>query len=406
PNRGCTPKKVLVAAAHALDEIERASVHGIEVATPRVQWSRLIERARNMVAFVPDAMESVARKRGDVFRGHATFIDAHTVNVDGRVLRAAHIVIATGSRPRPLAIPGAEYLTTSEDVLGDPVFPDEVIFIGGGVIALEFAHVLQRVGSRVRILEAMPRLLPRQDAEAVGELQAETGRIGVAIETDVKVVRIEPSEGRLRVHYEVGGKAYSRLADRVVNGTGRIANVGDLDLEAAGIEHDGVRVLVDEYLRSTSQPHIWVAGDALAHTAQLSPLATYEGAIVGHNILHGPVKQPDYTATPSVVHTVPALASVGLTQEQASSRGLAVRVVRNDMTSWFSGKSYGETTAFAKVLIDEHTDHIRGAHLVGHRGEELIHLFALAIAREITATELANTHFAFPTFSSDVRNLL
>ncbi|MGH1345940.1 MAG: dihydrolipoyl dehydrogenase family protein [Nannocystales bacterium] len=406
PNRGCTPKKVLVAAAHVLDEIARASVHAIEVEKPKLDWPQLIARAQDMISFIPDAMASTAGKRADVYRGRARFVDPHTVEVGGVELRGEHIVIATGSRPRPLAFEGAEHLVTSEVVLSDPELPDEVLFVGGGVIAMEFAHVLQRAGSEVTILEVMPRLLSRLDEDAVAALRTETESLGTQIHTGIQVVRIEPENGRLRVHYTLAGEAQSKLVDRVVNGAGRVANVDGLNLEAAAVEHDRGRITVDAYLRSKSQPHIWVAGDALANSAQLSPLAGYEGSIVGHNIVHGPEKTPDYRTVPSVVHTVPALASVGLSEAQAIEAGKNVRVTKNDMATWFSGRSYAETTAFAKVLIDKETDLILGAQMVGHRGEELIHVFALAMAHGITASNLAASHFAFPTFSSDIKNLL
>ena len=406
PNRGCTPKKVLVAAAHALHEIESASAHGIETGPVSIDWGKLIDREKALISHVPDMMAGVAEKRGKVFRGTAKFVGPTAVEVNGQRLEADNIVIATGSTPRPLPIPGAELLITSDEVLSERSRPGEVVFIGGGVIAMEFSHVYARAGTRVTILEAMPRLLPAVDQDAVAVIRAESERIGIAIKTDVKVTRIERAGGRLRVIFQHDGAEHSITADRIVNGAGRIANVAGLDLVAAGVEHDGIRIAVDAHLRSVSNPAVWFVGDALVGPAQLSPLATYKGRIVGRNIVEGAALEPDYTVVPSGVFTVPALSSVGLTEAQAAEQGLDVTVAVNDMTGWFSGKTYAESVAWVKTLVEKGSGRIVGAHMVGHQGEELIHLFAMAMAHGITAAQIKEQLFAFPTFSADIKAML
>lgn len=406
PNRGCTPKKVLVAAAHALHEIEIAPTHGIEVGEPVLHWDKLIERKSSMIDFIPSAMRDTAASRGDVYQGKAVFTGPNTLDVDGQTIEADNIVIATGSITRPLNIPGAEYLTTSDDVLSEPQRPDTVVFVGGGVIAMEFSHVYSRAGASVTILEAMPRLLPRLDHDAVDQLRAETERLGVEVKTSVEVLAIEPEGDQLKVRYRIDGSEKSLVADRVVNGTGRIANVADLNLDAGNVKYDGIRIDTDEFLRSTSNPSVWVAGDALVHSAQLSPLATYEGRTVGHNIVHGAEKVPDYSVIPSAVYTVPALASVGLTEQEAEARQLDYDVQSSDMSGWFSARFYAETAAWSKVLIDRKSRTVLGAHILGHHGEELIHLFALAMRHNISVDELGGDIFAFPTFSADLGSMV
>ena len=406
PNRGCTPKKVLVAAAHTLHEIEIAKLHGITVGKPRLDWARLIDREKAMIASIPEKMAGLAEKRGAVFRGHGRFVGPRAVAVDGETLEAGHIVIATGSKPRSLPIDGAEHMITSDEVLSERTLPKQVIFIGGGVIAMEFSHVYARAGARVTILEATPRILPGLDADAVAEVRRESERIGITIKTSVKVKKIACQDGRLRVSYEHDGKAATLAAARVVNGAGRVANVDGLDLDAGEVRHDGVKVAVEPCLRSVSNPAVWVCGDALVGPGQLSPLATYEGQIVGRNIVNGSSEAPDYSSVPSCVFTVPALASVGLTEAQAKDKGVKVAVQVNDMRDWFSGETYGETVAWAKVLVEETSGRIAGAHLVGHSGEELIHLFALAMKHGITAADLKSTVYAFPTFTADVKSLV
>ena len=406
PNRGCTPKKILVAAAHSLHEIAHASAHGITVGDTRLDWGKLMDRKEEMIGFIPGAMHSTAEKRGKVFKGTAKFVGPNQIDVDGTVIEGENIVIATGSTPRTLPIPGAELMTTSDDVLSDRNLPGEVVFVGGGVIAMEFAHVYARAGVKVTILEAMPQLLPRMDADAVSVIRGETENLGVTIKTGVSITEISQDGARLAVSFEEAGSQQKITADRVINGAGRVANVADLDLDAGNITHDGIRIEVNDHLQSTSNPAVWVAGDALVHTAQLSPVATYEGRTVGHNIVHGPEKKPDYSVLPSAVYTVPALSSVGLSEVEAKDKGHNVRVVTSDMAQWFSAKTYAENAAWSKVLIDADTDRILGAHMVGHQGEELIHLFALAMRHNLTAADLSDGFYAFPTFSADVKSMV
>ncbi len=406
PNRGCTPKKVLVAAAQALHEIEIAHTHGIEVGPARLNWSKLIQRKNDMIDFIPGAMEDTANNRGTVYKGKAKFVGANAVEVNGFRVEGENFVIATGSIPRPLPLPGAELLITSDQVLSELERPEEVVFIGGGVIAMEFSHVYARAGSNVTILEMMPQLLPRLDSDAVDQIKAESERIGIAISTGIEVKRIEKHGQRLRVYYAHQGKEISIDADRVVNGTGRIANVAELDLAAANIQFDGIRIEVDDNLRSVSNPGVWVAGDALVTSAQLSPVATYEGRLVGQNIVGGDTRSPDYRVIPSAVYTVPALSSVGITEAEGKAAGMNVEVKSADMSGWFSARFYAETAAWSKVIIDRSNRKILGAHIVGHHGEELIHLFSLAMRHNITADELAGEMFAFPTFAADIKSMV
>ncbi|MFZ2019152.1 MAG: NAD(P)/FAD-dependent oxidoreductase [Methyloceanibacter sp.] len=407
PNRGCTPKKVLVAAAHALHEIGQAHVHRIKVGKPKLDWAALIDREKEMIEGIPDSLEETLQGRGvELIRAPAKFKDANTVEAGGRTLEAKTIVIATGSTPRPLPILGAELMITSDEVLSERKLPDSVVFIGGGVIALEFGHVYARAGAKVTILEVLPQLLPALDSDAVEQVRKESERIGIDIHTGVKVKRVEKTNKRLRTVFEVGGKEMSVKSDRVVNGAGRIANVAELDLEAGNVAHEGFRVAVDATMRSTSNPSVYLCGDVLSGAPQLSPIATYEGRLVGRNIVDGPKYKPDYSSLPTAVYTVPALATVGLSEAKAKEKGLKTRVQVNDMEYWFSTRQFAETVAWSKIIVDEESDTVVGAHFVGHAGEELINIFGLAMKHGIKASEIRDFIFAYPTFSADIKSML
>jgi len=407
PNRGCTPKKVLVAAGHALHEIDRAFIHHITVGKPKLDWAALIDREKDMIKDIPTNLaRSMAKRNVEVIKGRAAFTGPNIIRVGDRRLEANHIVIATGSKPRPLPIPGAELMITSDEMLSERELSASVIFVGGGVIALEFGHVYARAGSNVTILEALPQLLPAMDADAVARLQTESERIGIRVRTAVSVKRIERVNGRLRVHFTHEGAEHAADAERVVNGAGRVANVAALDLAAGQVEHANGRIAIDHYLRSTSNPNVYVCGDAVPTSPQLSPIATYEGEIVGRNIVEGPTQAPDYASIATSVYTVPPLASVGLTEAAARQAGFAVDVHTNDMLDWFSAKTYAETVAWSKVIVDQSTDRILGAHFVGHSGQELVNIFGLAMRFSITASQIRENIYAYPTFSSDIKHML
>jgi glutathione reductase (NADPH) len=407
PNRGCTPKKVLVAAGQALHEIERASIHHIAVGRPKLDWARLIDREKDMIKDIPaNLARAMAKRQVEIIKGHGAFTGPNTVRVGNRELHAGHIVIATGSKPRPLPIPGAELMITSNEMLSERELPGSVIFVGGGVISLEFGHVYARSGATVTILEALPQLLPAMDADAVAHLQAESERIGIRVKTAVSIKRIEKINRRLRVVFDHAGAEHAMEADRVVNGAGRVANVDTLDLAAGRVEHNNGRIAIDEHLRSISNSNVYVCGDAVPTSPQLSPLATYEGDIVGRNIVEGPRHGPDYASMATSVYTVPPLASVGLTEAAARQKGLSIDIHTNDMLGWFSAKTYAETVAWSKVIVERSTDRILGAHFVGHAGQELINIFGLAMRFGITARQLRENVYAYPTFASDLKHML
>lgn len=406
PLRGCVPKKVLVAAAETLDTIAHADTHAIAVTRPKLDWAQLIAREQSFTEGKSETLEKSLQQRGiDLYQGRAHFVGNRRIQVDSTMLEAAKVVIATGSKPRPLSVAGAEYLITSDDLLNLKALPEQLVFIGGGVISLEFAHVLARAGAKVTILEVGSCLLPMMDADAVENLRAATENLGIEIITQVEVEAIVLEGSAFKVRFKHQGKTHTRLAEKVVNSAGRIPDVEDLDLAAASIEHKGPNIVHTEYLRSTSNPDVYIAGDTVPDSAQLSPLATYEGKLVGESIIQGDVRTPEYLAVPSVVFTVPALAAVGLTEAEAKEE-FNCEIQQNDMRAWFSFSLYGSEIAYSKVIIEAESRRILGAHLVGKRAEELIHLFALAMKFQVSADDLAAMVYAFPTFSSDIASMV
>jgi glutathione reductase (NADPH) len=405
PLRGCVPKKVLVAAAEALDGIERAKDQGITTGPVSVDWGRVIDRKEAILAGTSAGFEADLARRGiDLARGRARFTGPRTVTIGADKASARDVLVATGSAPRPLPIPGAERLTTSDTLLDLRVPPRSMVFVGAGVIAFELGHVFARLGTRVTLLEVAPRPLGPFDDEAVEQLSAATRAIGIELCTGVSIRAIEPHAEGLSVRFEHEGAERSLVAELVAHGAGRVPNVDGLDLAAANVRIERGGIVTGSPYRSASNPSVWVAGDAVRETPQLSPVATAEGRLAGRAIL-GEDVHLDYLSIPSCVFSVPTLATVGRTERAARDAGLAFEVKRNEMTGWKSGRSYAERHAFAKVLVGG-DDRILGAHLLGHGAAETIHAFALAMRYGISASDLRSFVWAYPTFTNDVKYLV
>ena len=331
-------------------------IHKISVGKPKLDWAALIDREKDMIKDIPaNLARAMARREVEVIKGQAAFAGPDTVRVGDRMLKGKHIVIATGSKPRPLAIPGAEHMITSDEMLSERELPGSVIFIGGGVISLEFGHVYARAGAAVTILEALPQLLPAMDADAVAQLagRERADRYPRHDRGERQAHRARQRDGCVSSSSTEGAE-HAAEADRVVNGAGRIANVDTLDLAAGNVEHANGRVTTDRHLCSTSNPHVHLCGDALPISPQLSPLATYEGEIVGRNIVEGPKYSPDYLGMATSVYTVPALAAVGLTEAAARRR-----IRRRRSRQRHAGLVLGENLCRDGSLVEDHRRHRR-----------------------------------------------
>lgn len=405
PLRGCVPKKVLVAAAEALDVIARAGEQGISTGPVTVDWARVIDRKEAILAGTSEALEKDLAAHGiELARGRARFAGPNAVTIGERRVTARDVLVATGSVPRTLSISGAESLTTSDTLLELRAAPRSLVFIGAGVIAFELGHVFARLGTKVTLLEVAPRPLGPFDEEAVQHLLEATRALGIEIRTGVAIHAIEPHAEGFSVRFTDGGEERTIACERVAHGAGRVANVADLALDAANVHVERGGIVIGAPYRSASNPSVWIAGDALSTTPQLSPVATAEGKLAGRAILGEDVSL-DYLSIPSCVFSVPALATVGRTERAAKDAGLKFEVKRNDMAGWRSARSYVEHQAWAKVLVAE-DGRLLGAHLLGHAAAETINVLGLAMKHGIRASDLRDFVWAYPTFGSDLKYLV
>ena len=397
---GCNPKKVLVRATEVLDEVRRAGEHGIEVEVNRVDWSRVIDRKKSFTDPVPAQTEESLSKKGiALIRGLARFVSPDAIEVDSRQLEAEGFVIATGSTPRRLFFPGAEATRISDDILDLRTVPRDLVIVGAGVVAFEFGQVFARLGSRVSMLMPSDRALRGSDADLVAVLIEHSKRLGIDFVAHARVHGLSTRESRFAVDAEASGERRTFEADFVLNAAGRVAALESLNLPAAGVAGHAKGVVVDDYLRSPGNRRVFAGGDAHGKR-QLSPVASYEGRVIARNFLEGDVERASYDAIPQAVFTVPPLAWVGLTEEEACEKGARIAVVSHDMETWRVFAIAGERPARAKVVLEKDTGRILGAHLLGACAGELIHVFAMAMRYGLTTADLDKMVWTYPTFSA------
>jgi glutathione reductase (NADPH) len=406
--RGCDPKKVLVGAAEALDWGRRTQGKGFQEHGVRLDWRELMRFKRTFTDPVPKNREKAFAQAGiAAFHGGAHFVGHTSIEVNGQVLTSRHVVIATGARPRKLNIPGEQYIITSDQFLELDSLPQRIAFIGGGYISMEFAHVSLRADRSVTILHRGKRLLEGFDPDLVQQLFEKTQHLGANIQLQAEVKAVEKSDHGLEIYAQFAGLEKTFVADLVVHGAGRVPDTEDLNLEAADVETEKRGVKVNDYLQSVSNSAVYAAGDAAASGGPpLTPVAGYEGHIVAANLLGGNRVKARYVGVPTVAFTIPPVASVGLSEQSARQRGLKFRTHREITSSWYSSRRVAEDCSGFKVLIEDDTDRILGAHLLGIHAEEVVNLFAFAIATNARAADLRDTIFAYPTVASDIRYML
>lgn len=407
--RGCDPKKMLVTGAQVMDDISRMSGRGVVAKDARISWRDLMAFKRSFTRPIPAKQEQRYRENGiDTFHATARFAEPNAIEVDGdERLQARHFLIATGARPVPLAFPGAEHLITNEEFLELDELPNGIVLVGGGYIAAEFSHIAAHAGAKVTVLQRGTRMLPHFDPDLVGWLMESFQRAGIDVRTQHVVDAVEKTTSGflVRARTQHGGRAFE--ADLVVHAAGRIPDVDRLNLEAGQIERDERGHLkLNEFLQSVSNPAVFAAGDAAAKGPPLTPVSSHDAKVVVSNLLEGNHRLPDYRGVPSVAFTIPPIAKVGLGEDELRANGVKFRMKSEKTSDWFTARRVAESVYGFKVMIEENTDQILGAHLVGPHVDEVINLFGLAIRQGLTADALKRTMFAYPTGASDVGDML
>ncbi len=402
--RGCQPKKYLVSNAEAVAMASHLVGRGI-VAGPKTDWQSL-QALKN--AFLDGLSEAEVKDWQEAgvttFHGRAVMSGEDEVTVGHDRLRAQHIVLATGSTPLRSEIPGAEHIRDSEHFLNLPDLPSRIVFIGGGYISFEFAHVAIHAGAeKVTILHRSSQPLKAFDQDIVKVVLKASEVEGIKVVLNESPRSVESAENGFILQ---GSKGAVYESDLIIAATGRVPNLSVLKGGYGKVESSLRGVIVNEFLQSVSNPGVYAVGDCAATKYMLAPVADEEGKTAARNILEGNIKTIDYSVVPSVVFTIPSIGSVGLTEEQAKQQALDFRVNQGMTTHWPSSKRIGEEHGTYKILIDNQTNEILGAHIARHNSCEAINVLALAMKHKITASELAEFMWAYPTITSDLKYMV
>ncbi len=407
-NIGCIPSKALLHSAYVANLIrQEAKDLGITVGQVEMDFGTAMRRSRQVSEQNSKGVEFLLKKhKVTVIRGTGTLLAGRKVRVGTDVLSATRaVVLATGTRAKGLPqagleINGRSVISSDEALLLDRA-PKSIAIVGAGPIGVEFADVFNAFGSRVTLIEILPRILPLEDADSSNAIAKSFKKRGITCLAGVKVTKARVSEQGVALELEVTGKTQTLEAEKVLVAAGRALNLDGLGLEEAGVKRsDRGFVQVDEHLQTTAQG-VYAIGD-IAGPPMLAHKGSREGIVVAE-WLAGQKPQPiRYDNIPSVTYCHPEVASIGLTEEQCHERKLDYAVGRFPFTASGRARATNETDGFVKILRDKKYGEILGAHIVASHASEMIHELALARANEYTVEEIELAVHAHPTLSEAI----
>jgi dihydrolipoamide dehydrogenase len=404
---GCIPSKALLDSSELFEKAkEGLDAHGVKVSGVELDLAAMMRRKDKVVKGLTAGVASLFKKNGITHvRGTGRVVAPGTVSVDGAegTLSAKHILIATGSEPTPL--PGVEFdgrfIVSSEEALSFGEVPSRLLVVGAGAIGLELGSVWARLGSRVKVVEFMDRIVPLMDRELGASLKKILEKQGLSFQLSTTAKNASVVGSEVRVTLEAAGKTSTESFDRVLVSIGRRPFTAGLGLEAVGLKPDAKgRIEVDEHF-ATSVAGIYAIGDVirgpmLAHKAEEEGVACVE-TLAGH------AGHVNYEAIPNVVYTWPELASVGRSEEECSEQGRDVRIGRFPFFANGRARAMEERDGLVKIIADAKTDRLLGVHILGPRASDLIAEGALAMEFGSSAEDLARTCHAHPTLPEAVK---
>lgn len=401
-NRGCIPTKTLLHSAEVYHEIKESKSLGIEIdGEVGFKYKKIAKRKDKVVKQLRSGVEYLVTNHGaDIVNGEAVLTGANTFAVGEEEFKADKIILAAGSAPAQIPIPGAdqEGVLNSDSVLELTECPASVTIIGGGVIGVEFATLFADLGTPVTIVEMLPSILAGNDPDICSTMTYLLEGKGVTIHTGAAVKEIRSD---MSVVFEKDGETQETApAANVIMAIGRRPETAALNLKAAGVEATEKGFIpVNEYMQ-TNVENIYAIGD-ITGKIQLAHVATAQGVIAADHAA-GIARAMDYSAVPGCIYTSPEIASVGLTEEAAKAAGRNVKVGRFDLSG--NGRSLAVNSAdgFVKLIADAETDEVIGCHIIGAYATEMIGEATVAIQNKLTAAQVGNTIHAHPTVSESI----
>ncbi|MCC7223170.1 MAG: dihydrolipoyl dehydrogenase [Chitinophagales bacterium] len=411
-NVGCIPSKALLdSTEHYHNAKHHFSAHGIDLTGLSVNWAQMVGRKSNVVKENADGVRFLMKKNNiDVYHGHASFVDAHTISLkktDGSTdtIQTDKTIIATGSKPTTLPfIPlDKQRVITSTEALSLPEVPRTMVVIGGGVIGCELGSVYARLGTEVTMIEYMPSLIATMDGELGKELQKSLRKLGMKFALGYGVTAVENLGDRVRISAKAAKSDDTQTfeTDYCLVAIGRRPYTEGLGLENIGIATNAKgQIVTDEHLETTVKG-IYAIGDVI-QGAMLAHKAEEEGVFVAETIA-GQHPHIHYHLIPGVVYTWPEVAGVGYTEEELKQQGRAYKSGKFPFKASGRARASMDTDGFVKVLTDANTDEILGAHMIGPRIADLIAEAVVALEYRASAEDIARMSHAHPTFTEAFR---
>lgn len=404
---GCVPSKALIAAAKAAHHARHARRFGVEVGDITVHLDEALQHVRQVQARIAPH-DSPERFRGlgvDVHLGHARLVAPNTVEVDGKRLRARHIVIATGTRPAVPPIPGladVPYLT-NESVFDVSALPRTLLVIGGGPIGVEMAQAFARLGSRVHVIEALPDFFAREDRELAALLRQQLEAEGLTFHLGASATAVRHANGITSVDVKhADGTTATLDGDALLVAVGRSPNVKDLGLETMGVKTDRGGIVVDEYLRA-SVAGVWAVGDVVSGGLKFTHAADHMARGLLRNALFPGKSRVNYDAVPWVTYTEPELAHIGLTEAEARQRhGDRIGVWRRDVGAVDRVIADGGPAGMVKIVTDA-KGRVLGGHILGPHAGDMIGELTIALKHGMTVAQLGAVIHPYPTTAEAIK---
>jgi len=406
-NRGCIPTKALVSTAELLNHLQRAGEFGIQVKDYSIDFPAIMKRKDLITQRLSSGVGQLMKaNQVRVARGEGQIVEPGKVEVtntagEKELIKTKNIIIATGSKVMRLPIPGidSEGVITSDEALSLSELPSRMLIIGGGVVGIEFAGIFKALGVEVTVVEMLPRILLPIDEEIAFRLTQLLKRKGIEILTDSKVKEIKKNHQNLEVLISTSDGEKKLETEKVLLAAGRIPELGNIDVQRLGIELDGKAIKVDEKMR-TNIPGIYAVGDVVGRI-MLAHVASREGIVAVENI-SGKETLMDYKVVPNCVFSMPEVASVGLTEEEARKENNNIKVSKFPFMANGKALGMGETEGMVKIIADGDTLEILGVHILGAHASDLIAEGTLAMSMEATAFEIINTIHAHPTLAEAI----
>ena len=394
--RGCVPKKLMVYASQYGKLLKASKAFGWDVQS-QFNWTTLVQNKDAEIKRLNEIYVTLLSTAGvELINGHGSFVDPHTVDINGEQYTAEHILIATGGTPSLPDIPGKEHVITSNEALDLPELPQSITINGGGYIAVEFAGIFNALGVQVNLVYRGAQILRGFDDEVAAFAQQSFTEAGIQVITDTEIQAVEKTSSGYVCHTN----NTSIQSDLVFFATGRQANTATLNLSAAGIEtQDNGQVVVDHDQRTTAA-HVFAVGD-VCNKDNLTPVAIREGHYLVKRLFDESDQHPEYDHIPTTVFSQPEIGTCGMTEAEARKAHQQVSCYTSTFRAMKYAMSEVNEKTFMKIVVNDATDQVLGMHVVGTDGGEMIQGFAVALKQGLTKTQLNSTIGIHPTSAEE-----